>query len=343
MLHQVTALDKYTRLEAEALWRQSSDKQHCNVIVSIGNATLVITDPQDRPLTHWSLGAIARENPNKYPAVYHPDGDPDERLEFSQSEKDMVEAIEKLRRVIERRRPKPGRLRILILLTMFTSIVALAIFWLPQAVKNYASQIVPPIKQREIGHEILQLITEFTGNPCKSKMANNSLSLLFEKTISGSGTLYVLPNGLDQTANLPGNLILISRELVEDYEDPDVVAGFIIAEQLRYDQSDIFKEMLNYVGTFATFRLLTTGKMPKGALRSYSKNVLIKPKAAVQSSELINRFHDKNLRLSPYAYALDVTGEKTYTLIEADALSDLQFFPILPDRNWIQLQNICGG
>ena len=64
---------------------------------------------------------------------------------------------------------------------------------------------------------------------------------------------------------------------------------------------------------------------------------------AVQNAELINRFHTKNLRLSPYAYALDVTGEKTYTLIEADALSDLEFAPILPDRNWIQLQNICGG
>ena len=339
----MTALDKYTRLEAEALWRQSSDKQHRNVIVSIGNATLVITDPQDRPLTHWSLGAIARENPGKYPALYHPDGDPDERLEFAQSEKEMVEAIEKLRRVIERRRPKPGRLRILISLTIFTSIIALAVFWLPQAVKNYASQIVPPIKQREIGLEVLQLITEFTGNPCKSTLANNSLSLLLENTIGGSGTLYVLPNGLEQTAKLPGNLILISRELVEDYDDPDVVAGFILAEQLRYDQREIFKEMLNFVGTFATFRLLTTGKMPTNALRSYSKNILIQPKAEVQSSELIDRFHGKNLRLSPYAYALDVTGEKTYTLIEADALSDLDFSPALPDRNWIQLQNICGG
>ncbi len=339
----MTALDKYARLEAEALWRQSSDKQHRNVIVSIGNATLVITDPQDRPITHWSLGAIARDNPGQYPAAYHPDGDVDERLEFAESEKEMVEAIEKLQRVIERRRPKPGRLRMLISLTIFASIAALLVFWLPQAVKNYAARIVPPIKQKEIGHELLKLITEFTGKPCNSTFANNSLSVLFDKTIGGTGTLYVLPSGLDQTASLPGNLILISRELVEDYEDPDVVAGFVVAEQLRYDQSEIFKDMLNFVGTFAAFRLLTTGAMPQDALRSYSKSILLQPQTAVQNAELINRFHTKNLRLSPYAYALDVTGEKTYTLIEADALSDLEFAPILPDRNWIQLQNICGG
>ena len=238
----MTALDKYARLEAEALWRQSSDKQHRNVIVSIGNATLVITDPQDRPITHWSLGAIARDNPGQYPAAYHPDGDVDERLEFAESEKEMVEAIEKLQRVIERRRPKPGRLRMLISLTIFASIAALLVFWLPQAVKNYAARIVPPIKQKEIGHELLKLITEFTGKPCNSTFANNSLSVLFDKTIGGTGTLYVLPSGLDQTASLPGNLILISRELVEDYEDPDVVAGFVVAEQLRYDQSEIFKD-----------------------------------------------------------------------------------------------------
>ena len=54
------------------------------------------------------------------PAVFHPDGDPDETLELGESETEMVEAIEKLRQVIERRRPKPGRLRIISFLTILT-------------------------------------------------------------------------------------------------------------------------------------------------------------------------------------------------------------------------------
>jgi len=105
----MTALSKYQRLEASALWRDSISGQRRDVIVSLGDASLVITDKNERPLTHWSLAAVQRANPGAMPAVFHPDGDPDETLELGESETEMVEAIEKLRQVIERRRPKPGR------------------------------------------------------------------------------------------------------------------------------------------------------------------------------------------------------------------------------------------
>ena len=339
----MTALEKYARIEAEGLWRQNADSQHRNVIVSVGQATLTIIDTQDRPLAHWSLAAVARENPGRFPAIFFPDGDPDEHLELSENESQMVEAIERLQSVIEKRRPKPGRLRILITLSVLCAIIALAIFWLPQAVTSYAFRVVPEIKQKEIGLELLGYISEYTGKPCDSAFANNGLTLLRNKTIDGTGTLYVMPTGLNQTAHLPGDLLLISRELVEDYEDPDILAGFIIAEQLRYEEGEIFKDVLNMAGTFATFRLLTTGRMPPDTLRAYSRDVLIKPKANIKLTTLVKRFHDKNLRLTPYAYALDMTGEKTFSLIEADGLAGIDFVPSLPDGVWIQLQNICGG
>ena len=114
----MTALDKYARLEAEGLWREQEDAQRKNVIVSIGSASLIITDAQDRPLTHWSIAAIARENPGKFPALYRPDGDAGESLELAESEKQMIDAIEKLRRAVEKRRPKPGRLRLLFVVSL---------------------------------------------------------------------------------------------------------------------------------------------------------------------------------------------------------------------------------
>ena len=339
----MTALEKYARIEAEGLWRQNADSQHRNVIVSVGHATLTITDTQDRPLAHWSLAAVARENSGRFPAIFYPDGDPDEHLELSENEREMVEAIERLQRVIDKRRPKPGRLRILITLSVLCAIFALTIFWLPQAVKSYAIRVVPEIKQKEIGLELLGYIIEYTGKPCNSAFANNALKLLEKNAINGAGTLYIMPTGINQTTHLPGDLLLISRELVEDFEDPDVLAGFIIAEQLRYEEGKIFKDVLNFAGTFATFRLLTTGRMPRETLRTYSRNVLIKPQSSVKFTTLVKRFHDKNLRLTPYAYALDMTGEKTLSLIEADGLAGIHFAPSLPDGVWIQLQNICGG
>ncbi len=110
--NKMTALEEYQRLEASGLWRASPDAQRNEVIVSIGDATLVITDLRERPLAHWSLPAVERLNPGQNPAMYHPDGDPGETLELSENEKEMVAAIEKLRTAVERHGSHPGRLRL---------------------------------------------------------------------------------------------------------------------------------------------------------------------------------------------------------------------------------------
>ena len=54
----MTALSEYQRLEASGLWRASPEDQRSDVIVSIGDATLVITDLRENPLAHWSLARI---------------------------------------------------------------------------------------------------------------------------------------------------------------------------------------------------------------------------------------------------------------------------------------------
>jgi hypothetical protein len=49
------------------------------------------------------------------------------------------------------------------------------------------------------------------------------------------------------------------------------------------------------------------------------------------------------VRSTPYAYALDITGETTLPLIEGDPMADRATAPLLPDSTWLRLQNICGG
>ena len=58
----MTALKEYDRIEATGLWRANADAQRREVIVSIGDATLTISDHNDRALAHWSLPAIERAN-----------------------------------------------------------------------------------------------------------------------------------------------------------------------------------------------------------------------------------------------------------------------------------------
>ena len=56
----MTALDKYQRIEALGLWRADNVSQRKDVLISIGETTLLISDMQEQPLapvsyTHLTL------------------------------------------------------------------------------------------------------------------------------------------------------------------------------------------------------------------------------------------------------------------------------------------------
>ncbi|WP_322866709.1 hypothetical protein U5922_011270 [Aquicoccus sp. G2-2] len=341
----MTALSAYDRLEATGLWRATPDDQRREVIVSIGDATLTITDPADRALAHWSIPAIARANPGQRPAVFHPDGDSGETLELSDNEAEMIAAIEKLRSAVDRARPHPGRLRFLSLTLILAAIIALGVFWLPGALLDHTVAVVPQVKRQEIGETLLAKIRRVAGAPCNDSHGLSALTHLSSRLPSPTGpaSLVVLRGGVAEATHLPGGIILLGRALFEDYEEPDVAAGYIIAEHLRSEIEDPLRHLLRQSGVIATLRLLTTGALPDSTLQSYSEALLTAPPAPLSDAALLAGFKAWSVRSTPYAYARDVTGETTLGLIEADPFAQQAPDPLISDADWLRLQNICGG
>ncbi len=173
----MTALKKFARIEATGLWRATPDEQRREVVVSIGDATLIISDMQDRAITHWSLAAVRRANPGKRPALFHPDGDPGETLELGADEAQMIDAIEKLRRAVERTRPRPGRLRGLGMAISLAAVVALSILWVPGMLTAHAVSIVPDVKRSEIGADLMRRIERMTGPACETPGGRRALDV----------------------------------------------------------------------------------------------------------------------------------------------------------------------
>jgi len=337
----MTALREYERLEASGLWRRVPEDQRREVIVSIGEATLTITDMADRPLTHWSLAAVDRQNPGTLPAIYHPDGDPDETLELAESEDAMIDAIERVRSAIARSRPRPGRLRVASVSASIGAVLLLLLLWLPGALLRHTTQVVPAIKRQEIGQTLLTRIERVAGQACQTPESAPALRRLARRT--GAGRLVVLRTGVPGTLHLPGNIILLNRDLIEGYEDPAVTAGFILAEQVRAAENDPLADLLHFGGPLAAFRLLTTGEITRSTLDGYAEHVLIAPRPKLKEATLLEAFARAKLSSSPYAYALDTTGEATLGLIEGDPMAGKETDPVLPDRDWVLLQGICGG
>ncbi|MGP6087444.1 hypothetical protein [Antarctobacter jejuensis] len=338
----MTALKQFSRLEATGLWRPSPEAQRREVIVSLGEATLTLSDINGTALAHWSLGAVNRANGTAVPAIYHPDNAPGETLELPENETEMITGIDRLLRAIERRRPRPGKLRFLLSGGLLAVIVAAAVFWLPGALERYAVTVVPAVKRAEIGNSLLGHIERVSGKPCTTRDARLPLERFGQRLLT-RGRVVILPGGTRMSAHLPGGIILLNRAVVEDFEDPDVAAGFVLAETVRARKTDPLAALLDQAGLMASLRLLTTGALPDATLADYAETLMTQPPALPATDDLIAAFEAAGVRSSPFAYALDITGERTLALIEADPRAGEGSRPVLSDADWVRLQGICGA
>lgn len=337
----MTALKEYARLEASGLWRATAEHQRREVVVSFGDATLTISDLQDRPLAHWSLAAIERLNPGQTPAIYSPHGDPGEALEFAAEEATMIDAIERLRRAVDRSRPRPGRLRQFIILTVCLAIAAVTVFWLPGALIRHTVTLVPFSKREDIGRALLASVEQVSGRACQTRDSAAALSALAQR--AGVRRLFVVPAGIRDSLYLPGSIVLLNKAVIEEFEDPAVAAGYILAERSRIVAEDPLEHLLQTTGPVSAFRLLTTGSLPQETLRDYSQVLLSEAREAPPADTLLALFEQTGISSTPYAYARDRTGETVLDLIEADPMAGKETGPILQDRDWVLLQSICGG
>jgi len=338
----MTALKEYEKLEATGLWRETVATQRREVIVSFGNTSLMIADSNDTALSHWSLPAVARLNPGEMPAVFSPNREETETLEIEDSA--MVAAIEKVLKSISKRRPHPGRLRLLVVAVFVAVIAALGIFWLPDALVRHTVKVVPFAKRVQIGQDMLDHLRHFVGDFCETPLGSAALSRLEKRIFAdGPGRLLILPHGVSNSMHLPGNIILLKKSIVEDYEVPEVAAGFAVLEQVRAEVTDPMSGLLYFAGIPTSFKLLTTGEIDPRILNSYAKYLLVQSGADVPDQRLLDQFAKVGFASSPFAYAVDVTGETTLTLIEADPFRAKAYASLLDDSDWVSLQGICGG
>ena len=337
----MTALAQYETLEATALWRETLATQRREVIVSFGDTSLMIRDARDQPLSHWSLAAVTRLNPGAWPALFAPNAEANESLEIS--DEVMVEAIEKITAAIDRKRPHPGRLRLVILLLIGLTIGGLAVFWLPGALVRHTISVVPPEVRREIGRKLQAEINLLAGRNCETRLGQRAISTLRARLLPNeTAEILIIKGGVTNSVLLPGQVFLLSSNLVEDFETPAVLAGYILLEKVAARAVDPLANLLADAGVRESFRLLTTGQISREALADHAQNLLTRTPQIPDEKALLTAFGKAGFSSAPLAYAIDYSGEKTLGLIEADPYRNSGYAPLLSDSDWVGLQEICG-
>ena len=335
----MTALARYARLETMGLWRPGLGEEAREVVVSFGDATLVLSDGSGRPLTHWSLPALTRLNPGTMPALYAPHEDGSETLEVEDDL--MVEAVETVRKTVARARPSSPRLRAAVGWGV-TGVVALgALLWAPGALRQEALTVVPASKKTEIGATLLGHLQEAMGPACRDPLGAEALARLQDRALGGTGQAVVLPLGPAAPIRLPGGITVLSREMVERAAEPAVVAGQLLTA--RAADPDPLGRLLNDAGPWATFRLLTTGNIDPAVLEEHAADLLADPVEAPGAETMGPAFAEAEVPLTPYALDRDPTGETVADLIDADPYTPGEAPVLLNDLEWVALQEICRG
>jgi len=341
----MTALEKYARLEGSGVWREAPDEQRRDVVVSLGDASLIITEVRSGlVLSHWSLPAVKRLNRGSKPAIFAPGADPDnETLEIDDAL--VIEALETIRAALAPR-ARWQRLRgalagVAVVLTLA------AAYWLPQILVDRTATSVPPAMRAQIGRDVLDsMILSAAGERiCADPEGRQVMATLRNRVLGNDWRVSVIA-GIPgfETAHLPGRLLVLGQDLVERLDSAEALAGWMLAEVLASEAHDPLLDALHYAGIRATFTLMTTGTMLEGALSGYAaqsfRAPVIFPRAGAIGARL------DQLGQSPTAYALSLPQRAS---VLAEALADRPnpagrtHDRLLSDGEWLTLQEICSN
>jgi len=337
----MTALSQYDRLESLGLWRAARTDQRREVIVSFGNATLVVSDAAGRPLSHWSLPAIVQLNQGVVPAVFAPDADAAESLEID--DPIMIDAINTVRGQIVKAQPRRGRLRQGLTATVLIAVTVAAATWGPALLRDQAAGSLSDLRRAQVGAAVLGHLQASTGPACRGAQGRAALQTLQTRLfgMNRTGQVIVLPGVLPGPASLPGNLSVIDRATLVRYDDPFVTAGDIVAARTRDD--DPVQDILRHAGLRATVHLLTSGALPDSALASYAAYLLDQGQPPVTEPQLIAAFGAAKIPTAPYAELRTARGQNGARLMTAKPLGGSEPQPVLTDSAWLQLQSICDS
>jgi len=340
----MTALEKYARLIGSGVWRAGPEEQRRDVVVSLGDSSLVISDSKSgQALSHWSLPAVVRLSRGARPAIYAPLSDGEtETLELDDAL--MIEALETIRAALSPKPPLRWLRR-----GMMAGVVALLVagaMWLPGVLVVRTAAIVPSAGRVQIGREALDGLFESatTERICADPEGRQALATLRNRVLGGDWRVVVVagvPGA--EAAHLPGRLIVLGDALVSRLDSPEALAGWLLAEAQARAVTDPLLDALDFAGTRATLTLLTTGTLPEGALRGYARHRLTRP-PALPEAESLGAFLD-GLGISPLPYALSLPSGRQAL---AQALADRPAQPRAPERllsdgEWLTLQAICAN
>ncbi len=254
----MTAIDKYTRLEALGQWRESPDLPPREVVVSFENATLVLSDMDENPLCHWAMAATSRLSLDGAKAVYTPDTEGFETLEINDAE--MVEAIAQVSRevvIIKRRTPWLRWIFALFLIAVIATIYYAA----PSLLRDQAVRMTAPESARKLGTD---MVATLDADICRGLNADAARESFQSRAFPDGGTSLVFVRSHRPANAFPGGVVVIGNATLQAMQSPDELAALAIALSAQSESTMV--QLFNASSPRELFDYITTGTLSEERL-----------------------------------------------------------------------------
>ena len=344
----MTALEQYIRLEAIGFWRETPDSEAREVIVSFGNATLMLRDGSDAALTHWALSATHVVDLGEDGTIYSPDPDATETLRIA--DREMIEAIAKVAAARTPRLPTRRQRNWLVVLLLVLAIAGLTAALGPDLLKTYTASRISPLNKQAIAGEMLREIERTRGPACELSEAAAIFRNLGARVLPGATIeVAVVPLAGAATASLPGGRILLDPGTLRRMKNPEELVGWIVQEILRADRMPPMSAMLQSGSLRVTIDLLSSGTLDPNLIRQFARGIGAPGSIADAALDeaLLRTLSAAGLPSLPFATAIAREGgaiDRVRRLRAGNTIAaGAEFDPALSDQDWVLLKGICGA
>ncbi len=335
----MTALDRYQRLEATGLWREGADAVPREVIVSFGNATLTLSDLEERPLGHWALAGmrVLAERPEG--TVYATTPDAYETLTIRDG--DMIEAIAAVSRAPgPRRSAAPARRigRVWTALALIALIAAVAAVG-PGLLRGQAVRMAPPERAAEYGDRMLLDIMGSRGALCAAPDGIRALEDLAARVLPASDVkIRVIGLGTAPVALLPGGTILLDRKVIETATGPEEVAGWIALAWPAPGPDGGVEALMGVAGPLGQLRQVFSGDVGAPVLARAAAEALDAVPPADRAPLAMARIEAAGMGSAAFAESLRAAGIPA----PAGSAGDPSAAAVVGPADWAAIRAVCG-
>jgi hypothetical protein len=253
----------------------------------------------------------------------------------------MLEALLKVRKAIDRSRPHPGRLRLILAVSSVMVVSVVSALWGPQAVISYASKVLPEVKRIQLGDALALRIGQLAGPYCSSPEGSRTAEKLVARLNTPARlSLSVLPGQRSRPIALPGGKVVLFENMVTAYDDPAVTAGHVLFALAASQNNDPVRLYLEQAGPLISLGLIASNDLSEAQIDQLAKIALSQPAIPAPRTALLNLFAKAEISVSPFARTL--SGAKAQDLTAQDPFPTGSPYPVLADGAWLGLKAICS-